>query len=112
MCAASMSCGSDAGGSGVRDTQMSRIGPNATWESMKWRGPTKDGQLGHQHVSNATAEIPKDLTVFPDAFVYGAASQCCRTVVLLHQILSLQSAVQSGRREGRVADNNKSTGNG
>ncbi len=43
---------------------------------MKWRGPTKDGQLGHQHVTNATTEIPKNVTVFPDAFVYGVGGLC------------------------------------
>jgi hypothetical protein len=59
---------------GVRDTKFARIGSNATWEEMKWSGP--GSQLGHQHVSNATAEIPKNLTVFPDTFVYGVGGLC------------------------------------
>ena len=53
---------------GVRDTKFSQIGANATWEEMVYKGP--GSQLGHQHVSNATNEIPKNVTVFPDAFVY------------------------------------------
>lgn len=61
-------------GYGVRDTRFARIGSNATWEAMKWTGA--GSQLGHQHVSNATTEIPKNLTVFPDAFVYGVGGLC------------------------------------
>ena len=55
---------------GVRDTKWTAIGKNATWEEMPWPG------YGHQHVANATREIPKNLTVFPDYFVYGVGGLC------------------------------------
>ena len=46
---------------------------NATWLSAE---PVHD--LGDQIVVNATGSVPKNVTVFPDYYVYGANGACAR----------------------------------
>ena len=54
----------DGTNAGSRELRWRQTGPNASWTSME---PTHN--LGDQIVVNATASIPKALTVFPDYFV-------------------------------------------
>ena len=63
----------DGSNSGSRELRWASIGPNATWTSAE---PVHD--LGDQIVVNATGEIPKNVTVFPDYYVYGANGACAR----------------------------------
>ena len=90
------------GGAGVRDTRFARISANATWEAMQWRGAAGTSQLGHQHVTNATAEIPKNLTVFPDAFVYGVGGLCGADYVAFDPPGGYLCSVHGGMHGGEI----------
>eukprot|EP00039_Didymoeca_costata_P023769 m.8181 g.8181 ORF g.8181 m.8181 type:complete len:1067 (-) comp3851_c0_seq2:220-3420(-) len=58
---------------GSREGNWANIGDNATWSSQQ---PVHF--LGHQIVENATKYIPKNVTVFPDYYVYGTGGACAR----------------------------------